>query len=142
MNFWLLFVISLPFTVCAEPLISGNYWQCITTDRTNKHWTAVSIYQKIAQNFAFASCKKESTTPTSCKTSRQHCEQFIDGVSVQPMWECLALDRTAAPWRSNRYSNRWDAALGAKAYCQQKSVVPGTCYVNLVTCVNKNSLDK
>jgi hypothetical protein len=136
--FCLFFVLNLSFTGYAAPIISGNYWQCTTFDSTNKHWSAISVYKKIAKNFSFSSCKKESTLPASCKTSTRNCDQFINGVNVQPMWECTALDAMAEPWKSNDYPSRVDAALGAKAYCQQKSTVPGTCYINLVTCVNKN----
>lgn len=125
-------------SVYAEPMVNGDYWQCTTHDETNKQWDAVSIYQKVALNFAFASCKKESVAPATCRTTQSNCEQFIQGASTKPMWKCLALDRTATPWRSDAYSQRYDAAFAARAYCQQKSTVPGTCYVNLVTCSNKN----
>lgn len=125
-------------SVYAESMVSGDYWQCTTHDGTNKQWGAVSIYKKIALNFAFASCKKESVAPATCRTTQSNCEQFIQGVSIKPMWKCTALDRTATAWRSDAYSQRYDAAFGAKAYCQQKSRVPGTCYVNLITCSNKN----
>jgi hypothetical protein len=54
------------------------------------------------------------------------------------MWQCTALDQTGEPWQSNFYSQRLDAALGAKAFCKEKSSVPDTCYINLVTCINKN----
>lgn len=133
----LLLILSFPI-YAAPPIVSGNYWQCTTLDKTNRQWSAVSIYQKVALNFSFASCKKESSLPATCKTTGNNCEQFIQGVNVQPMWQCTAFDRTALPWRSNGYSQREDAALAAKAYCQQKSTVPGTCYINLVTCVNRN----
>jgi hypothetical protein len=134
----LILLLSLTTTTYAEPIHSGDYWQCTTHDGTNKQWGAVSIYKKIALNFAFASCKRESVAPATCRTTSGNCEQFIRGVSSKPMWECTALERTATPWKSDVYSQRYDAAFGAKAYCQQKSTVPGTCYVNLITCSNKN----
>ncbi len=118
----------------AEQLANGAYWQCTTFDASNKQWQAQSPYKKIALNVAFASCKKESTAPLSCKAPQTRCEQLIAGISIKPMWVCTALDRTAVPWRSDLYSQRDDAALAAKAYCREKSIVPETCYINLVTC--------
>lgn len=136
------FVLLLGFsaTVGAEPVADGsNYWQCTTYDATNKQWLARSTYEKIAINVAFAACKKESTAPATCSATKNNCEQIVLGFSIKPMWVCTALDRMAQPWRSNLYSQRLDAALAARAYCRQNSAVPETCYINLVTCVNRNS---
>jgi hypothetical protein len=131
----LMFVPTIGFT---DPLTNGNYWQCVTHDKTNKVWTAQSAYQKMAINIAFAACKKESQHPTTCKTAVVDCEGFNQGVSTKPMWRCTALDRAAQPWKSDFYPQQDDAALGAKAYCKDNSTVPDTCYVNLVTCRNVN----
>lgn len=137
-----LYVLLLIMTVKTNALqpIGDDYWQCITTDNTNKQWAAQSIYKKVAQNTASAQCKQQSLTPASCRTPLSQCERFIHGLSISPMWVCTALDFHAIAWRSNEYTLRDDAALAAKDYCREKSSVPGTCYVNMVTCVNKNEL--
>ncbi|MGC1182501.1 hypothetical protein [Legionella sp.] len=132
----LLLLVIFSATTYAEQIISGNYWRCTSLDGANKRWAAISIYRKIALNFAFSSCKKESALPASCRIALTSCEEFIEGVNIKSMWRCTALDKTATPWRSNLYSQRDDAALAAKAYCQQKSFLPGSCYINLITCVN------
>jgi hypothetical protein len=129
---------------CLLLLISCNqgfaapvaYWLCTTHDSANGQWSARSIYQKAALNIAYAECKKRSAAPKSCKASVDDCEGFNQGMSTRPSWRCTALDMTAKPWKSNSYRHREDAALAAKAYCKEKSVVPETCYINLVTCVN------
>jgi hypothetical protein len=118
---------------------TGSYWQCTTHDNTNKTWVAINNYQKMALNIAFDVCKKESQFPKTCKTSNRDCEGFINGVSTKPYWHCTALDQTAAPWQSDYYSDRDDAALGAKAFCKNYSSVPDTCYVNFITCININA---
>lgn len=145
MNYYIparyLLLLSLSASVCANPEAgSNNYWQCTTHDAGNKQWIARSVFQKIALNFAFASCKKQSQFPATCRTTRGNCEQFIQGISIKPMWKCTAIDSTATPWRSDLYSQRDDAALAAKAYCRQKSSVPGTCFVNMVTCFKSNGI--
>jgi len=117
---------------------ASSYWQCVTEDSANKVWSARSFYQKAALNIAFASCKKESQNPVSCKTSASSCEGFNQGYSLRPMWQCTALDHEAQAWQSNFYAERYDAALGAKLFCKEKSGVPDTCYINLVTCMNMN----
>lgn len=123
----------------------SSYWQCITEDGANNTWSAKSNFQKAALNMAFASCKKESTVPSTCKTSESSCEGFNLGpgvsISNKPMWRCTALDEAAEAWRSTLYSGRDDAALGAKAFCKDRSDVPDTCYVNFVTCINLNDRD-
>lgn len=117
---------------------NSTYWQCTTEDKANKQWMAKNAYQKMALNLAFASCKKESQYPESCKATNENCEGFYLGMSTRPLWRCTALDRTAEPWQSNFYSQRDDAALAAQAFCKDKSTVPETCYVNMVTCRNLN----
>lgn len=132
------FLLMLILSTTGYAASNTNYWRCSTQDGTNREWSATNIYEKIALNFAFDRCKKESKVPNTCRTAQNNCEQFINGVSSRPLWQCTALDRTAQPWRSRIYSQRDDAALAAKAFCQQKSTLPETCYVNMITCVNKN----
>ena len=142
MNYYigcLLVLICLPGLGISAPVNeNSSYWQCITQDKTNKQWTARNGYQKVALNIAFAMCKKESEFPASCKASKSNCEGFYMGMSTKPLWRCTAVDHTAAPWNSNFYSQRDDAALAAEAYCKENSSVPDTCYINMVTCRNFN----
>lgn len=139
---FLLSLLNLSAAVFADQVpMNGNYWQCTTYDASNKQWSAASAYQRVALNFAYDLCKKESILPNTCKAAENNCEQFIQGISVKPMWQCTALDKTATAWNSNLYSQRDDAALAAKAFCRQKSIVPETCYVNLVTCINKKGIN-
>ncbi len=119
-----------------------SYWQCTTHDNSNKQWSAKNIYRKVALNFAFAQCKKESQNPASCKASVEDCEGFNQGKSIRPIWRCTALDQMAEYWQSNLYLHRDDAALAAKAYCREKSEAPDTCYLNFVTCVNLNEREQ
>lgn len=132
----LLTVFFFSTTAIAEQL---NFWRCTAFDAENKEWTINSNYQLTSVNRAFEACKKQSNLPKSCKAAKETCEVFINGVSTRPMWRCTALDREAAVWLSNVYSQRDDAALAAKAYCQEGSAVPETCYINTVTCRNLNS---
>lgn len=139
---WVLWVFCSS-SLAAPILDNGSYWQCTTKDSIKKIWTAKNTFQKAALNQAFASCKKESTVPSTCKTSESSCEGFNMGTSSsnKPMWRCTALDEAAEAYRSTVYSQRDDAALGAKAFCRNKSSVPDTCYINLVTCVNVKVAD-
>ncbi|KGP64403.1 hypothetical protein EP47_11565 [Legionella norrlandica] len=139
------FFYSLPLLIClantglSAPVISkSSYWKCVTHDKANKQWVANSPYKRVAMNMAFAACKKESEAPASCKTSDSSCEGFINGVSTRPLWRCTAIDLAAQPWESNLYPYRDDAALAAQAFCKEDSTLPETCYVNMVTCINKN----
>ncbi|WP_028387687.1 hypothetical protein [Legionella fairfieldensis] len=118
---------------------SGNYWRCTSFDGENKEWTVNSNYELSAINKALDACKKQSNRPTSCKTAKETCEVFINGTSTRPMWRCTALDQMAKTWPGNIYAHRDDAAIAAKAYCQQESSFPDTCYINLITCKNLNS---
>jgi hypothetical protein len=139
MNQGIRFCFLLLFTLSTQGFADGgSYWQCVTHDSANKQWTAQNNYKKVALNYSFSACKKQSNVPKTCKATPSNCEQFIQGVSIRRMWRCLALDREANPWHSDLYSQRYDAALAARAYCQQKSSVPDTCYVNLVTCSERN----
>lgn len=138
MNQYLKYGSFILLLVCqtASALPLNSYWQCLTQDRTNQSWSAKSIYQKAALNLAFARCKKESQYPETCKTAVSNCEGFNQNLSLKPMWQCTALDKVAVAWQSNFYAHRDDAALGAKEFCKNKSSVPDTCYINMVTCVN------
>ena len=119
---------------------TGSYWQCRAQDAANQEWVSEADYQLMATNQAYAACKKASAYPKTCKTSKNACEAFINGHTTRPMWRCIALDRLSKRWSSNIYSNPDDAALAAKAYCQDKSQVPETCYVHVFTCRNINEL--
>lgn len=131
-GFMLLFLTSVPGF--ATPVLQGSYWRCTTLDSVSKEWTSTNTYQKLALNLAFAQCKKESTVPSSCKTSAADCEGFNMGRSTRTMWRCTALDQPAQAWRSIYYAHRDDAALAAKAFCRQESSVPDTCSINMITC--------
>lgn len=131
-----LILLGISASSFAEDLID-NYWQCTAHDAIKNQWTSKSIYQKIALNFAYAECKKNSKFPATCQASRARCAKFVAGVNIMPMWRCTAFDREALAWRSNPYPNREDAALAANAYCKQKSSIPATCNINLITCINK-----
>ena len=132
---------STSFLLISQPnwSNSANYWQCTTADAENKTWTIQGDYQLTATNESFASCKKESALPKTCKTSRNDCDHFVNGRTTRPMWRCVALDRAAGIWPSNTYPVRDDAALAAQAYCKSKSDIPGTCYTNMITCRNINA---
>ena len=123
----------------ANEIQNGNYWQCASFDAENKEWKVKSSYELAAINKALDACKKQSKIPNSCKTARESCEVFTNGYSTRPMWRCKALDQMAKAWPSNVYSHRDDAAIAAKAYCQQGSSFPDTCYTNLMTCKNLNA---
>ncbi len=124
---------------CAVGLVAPSvYWECITTDQTGHEWIAKDVYERVAANNAYDACKKQSDIPKTCKAAKEACEQFINGKSTKPLWQCTALDQHAKTWQSNAYANRDDAALAAKAYCQANSAVPGSCYINLITCTNLN----
>ena len=123
----------------ANAINSNDYWQCTTTDREDKQWVAKSISQRAAANTAYDACKKQSRLPATCKAAKEACEHFINGITDKPMWQCTALDQRGKPWVSNLYSNQDDAAIAAKAYCQESSAMPGSCFINMLTCKNRNS---
>ncbi|GGI81369.1 hypothetical protein [Legionella impletisoli] len=116
----------------------NSYWQCKAYDDQNHQWVAHSSYARVAINKAYEACKSQSKMPASCKTAHEYCESIIKGVTTRPMWRCTALDMHAHVWVSDLYTNRNDAALGARAYCEHRSGMPETCYVNLLTCNNEN----
>lgn len=115
-----------------------NYWQCAAEDNSHYQWTMSGQYEREAINKAYEACKKQSQNPRTCKSTATLCDYFRDGHSTKPIWQCTALDQTAAAWESNPDTNRNDAALAAKAYCQSKSTLPASCYINLLTCRNLN----
>ncbi len=119
--------------------LSANYWQCLLVDADNKEWSAQGNYKLMALNRAFEACKKQSIIPNSCKISAANCEAFFQGKSTRSVWRCQALDRNGDSWFSNSYANKDDAALAAKAYCQDNSKIPETCYAFPFICRNLNS---
>ena len=135
-NCCFLILISVSATCFAKS--NDTYWECNSHDSANAKWTSRSIYHKIALNFSFAECKKNSKVPEGCEISDNNCAKFIRGVNVDPTWQCTSFDKKALAWRGSRYENREDAALTAQARCKQRSSVPSTCFINLVTCLNKN----
>lgn len=132
-----LFMVVNTVTFATSPSIVDDYWKCATTDGEFKEWVAQHPKERYAANLAYDACKKQSRFPKTCKASKEACELFVQGVSTKPMWQCTALDQQAKPWVSNLYGNRDDAALAAKAYCQENSDLPGSCYINLITCKNR-----
>ena len=114
----------------------ADYWQCTASDGEDKQWVVNSTYERQATNEAYDACRKQSRIPETCKAAHEACEAFLNGVSTRPLWQCTALDRFAKPWVSNPYSHRDDAAIAAKAYCEEKSKDPDSCYINLLTCRN------
>ena len=115
-----------------------NNWECRVQDSTQTQWVGKGTYERSATNKALAACKKESKSPETCKAAKENCEVFVNGKSTRPMWRCTALDQFAKVWRSSIYPHRDDAALGAKAYCQENSGMPDSCYINLMMCKNLN----
>lgn len=118
---------------------TGNItWQCIAKDANHKQWTINSNYQRNAINHALEACKKESTLPTTCQALDNDCDSLLNGLSTKPLWRCISLDQTATPWTGKLSSNKDDAALSAKSSCKEQSTLPGTCYINMLTCTNLN----
>lgn len=136
-----LFAICCLFASHVNAQFIGTYWQCRVLDSAGKQWVEQSGYQLAAINRAFDACKKQSQYPDTCKSSKADCDAFINGNSTRPMFQCTALDHLATPWRSSLYPQPDDAALGAKAFCQQNSSSPDTCYINMITCKNINGPD-
>ena len=131
-----------PLFLCllVSSLHAETVWQCVTRDNSNEEWQGSGSYKRSALNHSFEACKKASKNPQTCKTADSACESYIDGLPTRAMWQCKALDQMAVLWVSNPYEKAEDAALAAKAYCQEKSAVPATCYVNLLMCKNLNPL--
>ena len=117
---------------------ANEQWECSSHDSVSLQWVAKNDYQRVATTDAFDACKKQSAFPKTCKTEKDDCELFIDGVTTRPMWRCTALDQLSKVWRSKIYRHRDDAAMAAKSYCHHHSAMPDTCYINLLMCHNLN----
>jgi hypothetical protein len=135
----LFLVIAQAVTAADLSGINNNYWQCYTQDVDNLQWTVSNSYKLLAINQSYAQCKKASRYPKTCKSAKSACELFINGMTTRPMWRCPAFDQTARVWLSNIYANQDNAALAARAYCQQASSVPDTCFTNVIACKNFNA---
>lgn len=129
-------IIICLFFIKLLPVNAADTWQCTASDAQEKQWVIHSTYERQATNEAYALCKKESQVPHTCRVAHEACEPFVNGVSIKPLWKCTALDRLSKPWVSIAYANRDDAAIAAKAYCQEQSQAPDSCYINLLTCKN------
>lgn len=134
----LLALLPFCFSTLAIADTTENNWECQVHDSTNMHWVGKGSYERAATNKAFEACKKESKVPETCRAAKENCDVFVNGKSTRPMWRCTALDQYAKTWRSRIYPHRDDAALAAKAYCQENSGMPDSCYIHLMTCVNLN----
>lgn len=115
-----------------------NFWRCKAIDSSQTSWSAESSFERAAINKAYHACKKQSRYPKSCKTAREYCDAYVNGINTTPMWRCTALDQMAKAWLSAIYRKRDDAAIGAREYCKSKSSMPDSCYINLLTCRNLN----
>lgn len=125
--------------VMIAPCVSANeQWECRSHDSENLQWVAKNNYQRAATTDAFDACKKQSAYPNSCKTEKDNCELFVDGLTTRPMWQCTALDQLSKVWRSTIYRHRDEAAMAAKSNCHHHSGMPDTCYINLLMCQNLN----
>ncbi|MCA0403088.1 MAG: hypothetical protein LCH30_04740 [Proteobacteria bacterium] len=132
--------LSLSINSYAERVdLEADYWRCLANDSENKQWITLSAYEITALNKALDNCKKESTSPGTCKINRDNCEYFSHGHSTKPMWRCTALDKKAKAWPSRVASHRDEAAVSAKEHCLTESSIPDTCYINLLTCRNLNA---
>lgn len=114
-------------------------WECVAKDDNHKQWIAHSTYQRNATIRALESCKKESNLPGTCQTRDSDCDALVNGRSTRPLWRCVAFDFTATPWYNNPTRDRTAAALSAKSICIERSTVPDSCYINMITCTNLNS---
>ena len=122
------------------PTVGWSAWQCTAIDSTNNQWEARYSFQKMAINIALDLCKKSSTHPTTCRVSAQNCKGLNLEANSELLWRCTALDRSAATWNSNFYSDKTEAAMAAMNFCNSKSSLPDTCYLNFVTCMNSNDI--
>lgn len=131
-------LLLVPLSAYSDSNTDHDYWQCIAEDEAHNQWNMLGKYEKEAINKAYDACKKQSQNPRSCISATTLCEHYINGHSTKPMWQCTAIDQAAAPWDSNIYPNRDDAALAAQAYCKSRSTLAASCYINLSTCRNLN----
>lgn len=132
------FTTALFFLHIRPAAADDSYWQCSALDNQEKSWVVISSYERVASTRAFDACKKQSAAPLSCKTPKESCEYFVNGLTTRPMWRCMALDQMSKPWFSNIHSNRDEAAIESKDFCQRHSGMPESCYINLMTCKNLN----
>jgi hypothetical protein len=118
---------------------SDNIWQCTVNDSEDKEWVAKSAYERVAISKAFEACKKESRVPTSCKPAKESCDDSMNNENESKGWQCSALDQKAKSWFSKIHGSKENAALDAKANCEEHSSAPDSCYINLFTCKNLNT---
>ena len=117
----------------------NSYWVCKSYDTTNKQFIAQNTYQRVALNKAYKACKNNSRAPNTCKVAKEYCENYVKGRSQRAYWQCTALDFLAQAWVSDGYNTLDEAAIGARNFCEQQSGLPDACYVNLLTCKNRNN---
>lgn len=135
------FMITGVFALFPLSLFSETAWHCTVQDGEDKEWVGIHYYQRAALNIAYDECKKSSQLPQSCKATSSNCDSYVDGFSTRPLWQCGALDKMAMFWKSDGYRRADDAVLAAKAFCQDRSAMPETCYTTLLMCKNLNPLD-
>lgn len=138
MSKWALFLYFSIISTQALSITIDQTWECHAHDSMQKQWMTQEKYKVAAINEALRACKQESETPATCHVVKDHCVLYVNGVNISPLWQCTAIDFNAHAWRSTIYNNEYDAALGAKGYCQQNSDLPETCYINLLTCFDLN----
>jgi hypothetical protein len=124
---------------------SDNYWTCTVQDNEKHQWITKNAYKRVAINRAMESCKKNSHEPNSCDSTQIPCDYFSNNDVIETpvyksntsvTWHCPALDSLANYWVGPASSNRDRAYLNAKTFCHMQSIVPETCYVNLIACSN------
>lgn len=130
-------LLTLLILMVINPLwADDSYWQCHATDSKGMQWVVSHGYEQVATNKAVEACKKQSPAPESCKALRENCDYSSYGLSMRPLWRCMALDLMSKIWRNNPHPNRDEAAIEAKENCEHHSPMPDTCYINLLTCKN------
>jgi hypothetical protein len=132
-------LLNLSFSHAAEIIPSdSSYYECAAFDNAYNKWVAQNSYERTAINKVLGDCKAISPDPKSCHVAKEDCAAIINGINTRPMWQCVALDLVGRDFKSTIYTQRDDAALGAKAFCIEHSGMPESCYINLLTCENKN----
>lgn len=139
-------IFTLLCMLIIEPIWANNIWQCVAHDQQDKEWVGNSAYERVASNKAIEACKKESRRPVSCTVDDEACYNFVNGKKLSSAitregasWQCTALDQKAKVWTGDSSIDRDEAAMTAKAYCQEHSKLPDTCYINFLMC-KKTSL--
>lgn len=135
---WLCLLYFVSSVAVADTVVAApeTAWKCSASDKENKHWTAQGNFERMAATNALDACKKLSQIPGTCRLDHEQCSSTGPQPKPAGRWRCSALDKTAALWIGKTFPVRDNAALGAKDYCQKKSGLPETCYVNLITCRN------